>query len=85
MCKNSAPDGFGEGDVTLCSDFLEDLLLTFFHFSISILLSLVFPHPTPDLMKPFAMSSMYFTRSLCVVLEQFITMINVVTLGKLLI
>lgn len=41
--------------------------------------------PSLDLMKLFAMSSMYFTVRCVVVLEQFITMINVVTLGKLLI
>ena len=85
MCKNCVLRGFEEGDVTLYSDFLENLLVTFFCFSVSTLLSLIFSRPTPDLMNLFAMSSVYFIRSLCVVLEQFITMINVVTSGKLLI
>lgn len=59
--------------------------VTLFRFSISVLLFPFFPHPSLDLMKLFAMSSMYFTVRCVVVLEQFITMINVVTLGKLLI
>lgn len=55
--------------MTLCNDFLEDLLVTFFAVSVCILSSLPrLPHPTPDLMELFVMSSIYFTAH-CVLLH----------------